>query len=61
MLTLYIQNIILRVIELILEWTALLDRQSVGLPAELVSDHLEVAGDQLLVPDIRGVPCNPHD
>ena len=37
------RNVILRVVELILEGAALLHRQGVGFPAELVPHHLEVA------------------
>ena len=51
-------HLLLRVVELVLEWAALLHRQGVRLPAELVPHHLEVAGDELLVSDVRGVPCN---
>ena len=46
-----------RVVKLIFERTALLDCQGVGLPAELVPHHLEVAGDEVLVANISRVRC----
>jgi hypothetical protein len=44
-----------RVVELVLEWRALLYGESVGLPGELVPHHLQVAVRQRLVPDIRRI------
>jgi hypothetical protein len=44
-----------RVVELVLEWRALLYGESVGLPGELVTHHLQVAVRQRLVPDIRRI------
>ena len=49
------KNIFLRIVELIFEWWALLYRQGVGLPGELLSNHLQVTVDQGLVPDVRGI------
>jgi hypothetical protein len=44
-----------RVVELVLEWGALLYGESVGLTGELVTHHLQVAVRQRLVPDIRRI------
>ena len=50
-------SFLVRVIKLIFQRTALLDCQRVGLPAELISHHLQVTGDQILVANIRSVSC----
>jgi hypothetical protein len=45
-----------RIIELVLEWWALLDGEGVGLPRELIAHHLEVAVGQRLVADVCRIP-----
>ena len=49
--------LLVRVIELVSERTALGDGQSVGLPAELVSNLFDVAADPVLVANISRVGC----